>query len=56
MPFASLCPQEKYVNIELLEANKKSKREGESHGIWKQLETKFTNLTEVGSKKDPSGV
>ena len=27
MPFAGLCPQEKYGNLELLEANKKSKRE-----------------------------
>ena len=56
MPFAGLYPQETYVNLELLEANKKSKREGESHGIWKQLDTKFTNLIEVGSKKYSSGV
>lgn len=44
-------------NTGSLEANKKNQREVECSGISKQLETKLTNLTGVGSiRKDQSKV
>lgn len=57
MPLAGPRPQEKYGHLELLETHEKNKREVECSGISKQLETKFTNLTGVGSiEKDQSKV